>query len=136
MRTGESIVNLLITATGLLLSCVSVQAKGVSMPNEPIIIGVLNPVKFDHVLHRSIKVPCGRCHHDNKRKMRSEEEILAVTDGKELRCINCHNKDFSSPYLRGGENLFHINCQPCHAVGINGKRGPRKCDGCHNIKKK
>lgn len=135
MRTVGNIVNLIITAIVLLLSCVSVQAKGVSMPNEPIIIGVLNPVKYDHVLHRSLEVPCGRCHHDNKHKMRSDEEILAVADGKELRCANCHNKDFASPYLRSREYLFHTNCHPCHAVGINGRRGPRRCDGCH-IKKK
>ena len=136
MRTGERVAHLIITATGLLLSGVSVQAKGITMPNEPITIEGLNPVKFDHVLHRRLEVPCGRCHHDNKHNLRSEEEILAIADGKELRCANCHNENFVDPYLKGREDLFHTNCQPCHAVGINGIRGPRKCDGCHNIKKK
>lgn len=136
MRTGKRIVHLLITATGLLLSCVSVQAGGIAMPKEPIIIGDVNPVEFDHVLHRSLKVPCGECHHDNKHKLRSEEDILSVSAAKELRCINCHNKNFGNPYLRDRENLFHTNCQPCHAVGRNGVRGPRRCDGCHKIKNK
>lgn len=135
MRTGERIVVLFITATGLLLGCVSAQAKGVSMPNKPIIVGGIKPVQFDHVLHRSLEVPCGECHHDNKHNLRSEEEILGVADGKELRCESCHNKDFVNPYLQDRKTLFHTNCQPCHAVGINGVRGPRTCDGCHKTKK-
>ena len=134
MRTGKSIIYILFAATGLFLSCVAVQAGGIGMPNESITMEGLNPVKLDHVLHRSLEIPCGECHHDDEHNPRRDEDIFAIADGKELHCINCHNKDFVNPYLQNREDIFHSNCRTCHAVGVNGNRGPRKCNGCH-IKK-
>ena len=124
-----------LTLVSAIAWVVSVQAGGIGMPKELITIEGLTPVKFDHGLHRSLEIPCGECHHDDKHKPRSDEDILAVNDGKELRCKNCHNKDFANTFLQNRKDIFHTNCKPCHAVGINGNRGPRKCDGCH-IKKK
>ncbi len=135
MRIGELIVYILSAATGLLFGCAAVQAAGIGMPQEPIIIEGPSPVKFDHVLHRSLEIPCGECHHDDKHKPRRDEDILAIADGKELHCENCHNQNFANTFLQNREDIFHTNCRACHAVGINGVRGPRKCDGCH-IKKR
>ena len=124
-----------LTLVAVIVWAVSVQAGGIGMPNEPITIGVLNPVEFDHALHRSLEIPCGECHHDDKHKPRRDEDIYAITDGKELHCKNCHNKDFANTFLQNRKDIFHVNCKTCHAVGVNGIRGPRKCNGCH-IKKK
>ena len=129
MKSGESIFYILFTTTFLLVSCLGVLAKG--MPSEPIIIGGLNPVEFDHGLHRSLGVPCGECHHDANHKMRSDKEIYAIENTEELHCKNCHNKDFASTYLQSRKEIFHVNCRVCHAVGVNGVRGPRKCKACH-----
>lgn len=131
MRGGQSIILTLLAATGLLLSCFYAQAGATSMPKEPIIIEGLNPARFDHVVHRRLEIPCGKCHHDDKHKQRSDEEIFAITDGNELRCNNCHNKNLANTYLQSREDIFHTICRACHAVGINGVRGPRKCEGCH-----
>ncbi|MDF1577511.1 MAG: cytochrome c3 family protein [Desulfobulbales bacterium] len=131
MRTGKIIINVLIATTGLLWSCPAVQAGEIGMPDKPIIIGTSNPVEFDHVLHRSLDIPCGECHHDDGHNPRGNEEIFAIVDGKELHCKNCHNKDFANTFLQNRKDIFHTNCKPCHAVGINGNRGPRKCNGCH-----
>ena len=134
MGTGESIIYIFFVAIVMLLSCVVVQAGVIGMPNEPITIGGLNPVKFDHVLHRDLEILCGECHHDDEHNPRRDEDILAITDGKELHCRNCHNKDLANTFLQSREDIFHTNCRTCHAVGVNGNRGPRKCNGCH-IKK-
>ncbi|MFO7606884.1 MAG: cytochrome c3 family protein [Desulfurivibrionaceae bacterium] len=131
MRTGKRLVYIFLAAAAMLLSCVIVQAGSIGMPKEPIVIGIANPVRFDHGLHRSLEVPCGECHHDNKHNPRRDEEIYAVSDGRELRCQNCHNQDFANTFLRRREDIFHTNCRPCHAVGVKGKRGPRKCNDCH-----
>lgn len=129
MRTRDVIVLLLVAATGLLLSSLAAQAG--KMPTEPITIDGLYPVKFDHVLHRTLEVPCGECHHNEEHKPRSPEEIFAIPNGNELHCRFCHNKNFATTYLQSREEIFHVNCRVCHAVGINGNRGPRKCTGCH-----
>ena len=124
----------LFAATGLLISCVTVQA-GIGMPNEPITMEGPNPVEFDHVLHRSLEISCGECHHDNEHNPRRDVDIFAFADGKKLHCINCHNKDFANTFFQKREDIFHTNCKTCHAIGVNGNRGPRTCSGCH-IKKK
>ena len=131
MKTGESIIYIFFTATGLLLSCVAVQAGVIGMPSEPITIGGLNPVIFDHGLHRSLEVPCGECHHDAEHNPRIDKDIFSFADGKKLHCNNCHNKNLANTFLQSREEIFHPNCRTCHAVGINGNRGPRKCNGCH-----
>lgn len=131
MRTGERIVYICFAATAMLLSCVIVKAGAIGMPKEPIVIGILNPVRFDHDLHRTLEIPCGECHHDKKHNPRSDEDIFAITDGRELHCQNCHNQDHANTFLQRREDIFHSNCRTCHAVGIKGKRGPRKCNGCH-----
>ena len=123
----------LFAAAGFLMSCVAVQAE-IGMPNEPITMEGPNPVEFDHVLHRSLEISCGECHHDSEHNPRRDVDIFAFADGKKLHCINCHNKDFANTFFQEREDIFHTNCKTCHAIGVNGNRGPRNCNGCH-IKK-
>ena len=132
MKTRETFVYFSLVVTMLLLSLVDVQAKSLQMPSKPILLEGLKPVIFDHVLHQSLEVPCDECHHINKYSPRKKEDIFTITDSKLLHCSNCHNKDFINPYYQNREDIFHTNCRVCHAVGLNGIRGPRKCDGCHS----
>ena len=59
-----------------------------------------------------------------------------MDDGGKLKCVNCHNSEFTNPELRKAKDVFHARCQGCHKAGVDGKKGPLSCNSCHIKKKK
>ena len=111
------------------------ESGGLQTPAEEIIIGDKKPAKFDHKKHLELTITCGQCHHDSEHQPLTAETIAAMENGRKLACQSCHNADFANPKLNSKKLVFHANCKGCHKSGINDKKGPTKCTGCH-IKKK
>jgi hypothetical protein len=113
----------------------SAQAVGLTAPTKQITIQGKKPARFNHTTHTAIGLECTTCHHDQKHQPRSAEDIAGLTP-EDLRCANCHNKDFENKKLRKPMKIFHARCKTCHKNGYNDKKGPTKCSGCHIKSKK
>ena len=107
-------------------------AAGLKAPeNEIIIEGEKKSAKFSHPVHLGVGLDCVVCHHNSDKQPLTADDIAAMENGDQLRCANCHNKDFANPELRSIKDAAHARCKTCHKEGVNGKTGPTKCTGCH-----
>ena len=61
----------------------------------------------------------------------TDKDIEAMDSNLQLRCASCHNKDLVNPKLQTPKAAFHARCKECHKQGVDGKKGPTKCTGCH-----
>lgn len=126
----------LLLTMGLMLAAsltpvTSVSAEGLKAPSTEITIDGKKPARFNHQTHLKLGVDCGQCHHDAKHQPLSEAGIAAMGSGEQLRCVNCHNDKFSNDKLRKTKDIFHARCRDCHKAGVDGKKGPGKCNSCH-----
>ena len=121
---------LLVLAAAAFASAVA--AGGVTVPGTEIIIkGEKKSARFSHPVHLELAVECGQCHHDNSHQPLPESVIGAMENSEQLRCATCHNEDFSTAGLQSSKDAFHKRCKECHKEGVDGKKGPTKCNGCH-----
>jgi hypothetical protein len=79
---------------------------------------VKGPVSFTHKAHVGYAKDCKACHH-------------ADEAGKEQKCSKCHGEKTEGKTLSQKE-AFHKQCKDCHQKE---KKGPAKCDECHEKKK-
>jgi len=126
-------IALIIAGTGTLNSAQA--AEPLKAPAGNITIAGKKPVNFDHQIHLKLGVTCGQCHHDAKHQPRTAEAI-AQLKAAELQCASCHNDKFAKEELRQNKEIFHARCKECHQAGVNGKKGPTNCAGCHGAAKK
>ena len=125
---------IMITLMGLTAAVFAgaVAAGGVSAPEEEIIIkGEKKSARFSHPVHLELAAECGQCHHDRDHQPLAEDTIAAMESSEPLRCAACHNKDFSTAGLQSIKDAFHKRCKECHKEGVDGKKGPTRCNGCH-----
>lgn len=126
----------LIFTAGLMLTTAfaapnAIWAANNGAPDKPITMGEKKPARFDHQTHLNLGVNCGVCHHDEKHQPRAKADIEAMKDSSQLQCSSCHNKNFSNPDLQSAKQIFHARCRDCHKLGVDGKKGPTKCNSCH-----
>ena len=108
------------------------EESGAGAPQEEMILkGEKKSARFSHPVHLDLGVTCGQCHHDSSHQPLTDKDIAAMADSRQLRCANCHNRDFAEPKLQSVKNAFHDRCKECHKQGIDGKTGPTKCTDCH-----
>lgn len=81
------------------------------------------PATFPHKLHQDL-MECASCHHSKAADGKQGPYVA----GQEGKCESCHAA--KGEYKK----VAHKNCKGCHKAGLNGKKGPTKCGGCH-IKK-
>ena len=109
-----------------------VAAGAVNAPDAEIIIkGEKKSARFSHPVHLQLAVECGQCHHDSDHQPLSDSAIAAMESGAPLRCATCHNETFSTAGLQSVKDAFHKRCKECHKHGVDRKKGPTKCNGCH-----
>ncbi|MDA8164487.1 MAG: cytochrome c3 family protein [Desulfobacteraceae bacterium] len=135
MNKGIILAAALATGMGLGITTWAA-AGGLQAPTAPITIEGKKPAKFNHATHTALGLACGTCHHDAAHKPRTAEAIAALPDAKQLACETCHNEKFANPKLRKRMDVFHARCKECHQAGVNGKKGPTGCSGCHVTQKK
>jgi len=108
------------------------EATGMKAPEGEIIIeGEKKSARFSHSVHLNLAVDCGQCHHGSEKQALTDKDIAAMENNLQLRCVSCHNKDFVNPKLQTPKAAFHARCKECHKKGVNDKKGPTKCTGCH-----
>ena len=108
------------------------EATGMKAPEgEMIIEGEKKSARFSHPVHLNLGVDCGQCHHGSEQQPLTDKDIAAMENNLQLRCVSCHNKDFANPKLQTSKAAFHARCKECHKKGVNDKKGPTKCTGCH-----
>ena len=78
---------------------------------------VKGPVPFDHKKHTGYAKDCKTCHHPD-------------APGKEQKCSKCHAEKTDGAKISAKE-AFHKQCISCHKTE---KKGPVKCDECHQKK--
>ena len=125
---------LLIATTSWVFAGLSVgsEVSGLKAPEEEIIIeGEKKSARFSHPVHLNLGLDCGQCHHGSDKQPLTDEDIAAMENNLQLRCASCHNKDFVNPKLQTPKAAFHARCKECHKKGVNDKKGPTKCTGCH-----
>lgn len=103
-------------------------------PKEEMVIEGKKPARFDHVKHLENGLSCGTCHHNKDHEEMAGEDIASMENTGQLQCVGCHNESFSNAKLNKAMSVFHAQCKECHKKGMDGKKGPTTCDGCH-IKK-
>ena len=125
---------LLIASTTWLFAGLSVGSEATDMKapeGEMIIEGEKKSARFSHTVHLNLGVDCGQCHHGSEKQPLTDKDIAAMENNLQLRCASCHNKDFVNPKLQTPKAAFHARCKECHKKGVNDKKGPTKCTGCH-----
>ena len=125
---------ILIASTTWLFAGLSVgsEANGMKVPEGEIIIeGEKKSARFSHPVHLNLGVDCGQCHHGSENQPLTDKDIAAMKNNLQLHCVSCHNKDFANTKLQTPKAAFHARCKECHKKGINDKKGPTKCTGCH-----
>ena len=133
MKKIWMMVFLILSAT-LLYAGTSIGSEGEALKApeaEIIIVGEKKSARFPHTVHTNLGVACGQCHHGNEHQALTETDIAAMENNLQLRCASCHNKDFTDPTLQTPKAAFHARCKECHKQGVDGKKGPTKCTGCH-----
>lgn len=133
MVTGSIIAAALTLSLGTISALAESPLKA---PETKLIIDGKKPAHFDHQTHLKMGMDCGVCHHDGEHKPLTAEAIAAMTDGKTLNCMNCHNSSFSNKDLQKQKDVFHARCKECHKAGYKGKTGPSSCTDCHIKKEK
>lgn len=137
MKNFQIIITIGAICIGLAMGFGLAQAGDpITAPDNTITIKGKKPVNFKHSTHLDLGVACGECHHNDKHEARTAEEISTLADSTTLQCASCHNSDFANPELQKAKAVFHANCKSCHKAGLNGKKGPTKCSGCHGKKKR
>lgn len=126
-------VLLAVSATWLLAGAsMGTEAGGLKVPDAEIIIeGEKKSARFSHPVHLNLGAECAQCHHDSEHQPLTAEEITAMENTLQLKCVSCHNSDFANPELQSAKAAFHARCKECHKQGVDGKTGPTKCTGCH-----
>ena len=124
---------LMVSATWLFVGIsIGTETTGMKAPEAEIIIeGEKKSARFSHPVHLNIGVECGQCHHGSDQQPLSDKDIAAMDNNVQLRCASCHNKDFTNAKLQTPKAAFHARCKACHKQGVDGKKGPTKCTGCH-----
>lgn len=108
------------------------EEQGTGAPGEEIIIkGEKKSARFSHAVHLDLGVSCGQCHHNSEHQPLTDKDIAAMENSQQLRCANCHNKDFAEPKLQSIKDAYHRRCKECHKQGVGDKKGPTKCTDCH-----
>jgi len=108
------------------------EEQGTGAPGEEIIIkGEKKSARFSHAVHLDLGVSCGQCHHNSEHQPLTDKDIAAMENSQQLRCGNCHNKDFAEPKLQSIKDAYHTRCKECHKQGSGDKKGPTKCTDCH-----
>ena len=128
------VMTLLVLAASWLVigTSFAAESQGTGAPQEEMIIkGEKKSARFSHPVHLDLGVSCGQCHHDSSHQPLTDKDITALENTQQLRCANCHNKDFAEPNLQSAKNAFHARCKECHKQGVDGKTGPTKCTDCH-----
>ena len=127
------IVLLAVSATWLFAGIPAVSAAaGIKAPEDEIIIkGEKKSARFSHPVHLKIGIDCGACHHNIDKQPLTDKDIEAMENSQQLRCANCHNKDFAEPKLQSIKDAYHARCKECHKQGVGDKKGPTKCTDCH-----
>ncbi len=121
----------------LAFSSIAAEQSGLQAPAEEIVIkGTKKSAKFSHPIHIKLGVSCGQCHHDAEHQPLADKDISAMENSNQLRCASCHNQDFADAKLQTQKAIFHARCKECHKQGVDGKKGPTKCTGCHIKTKK
>jgi hypothetical protein len=116
----------------LAVNSIAAEQSGLQAPAEEIVIkGTKKSAKFSHPKHLDLGVSCGQCHHNADHQSLTDKDISAMENGNQLRCASCHNKDFADTKLQTQKAIFHARCKECHKQGVDGKKGPTKCTGCH-----
>jgi hypothetical protein len=111
---------------------VAAEQSGLQAPAKEIVIkGTKKSAKFSHPTHINMGVTCGKCHHDAEKKPLTDKDIGAMENANQLRCASCHNKAFANAKLQTQKAIFHARCKECHKQGVDSKKGPTKCTGCH-----
>lgn len=111
---------------------IAAEQSGLQAPAKEIVIkGTKKSAKFSHPTHINMGVTCGKCHHDAEKKSLTDKDIGVMENANQLRCASCHNKDFANAKLQTQKAIFHARCKECHKQGVDGKKGPTKCTGCH-----
>ena len=105
-------------------------------PEETMVIRGKKPVKFSHTSHLGIGIRCEDCHHDASHQGLTADAIAGLEDKDTLKCMTCHNENFAVQKLQKRKDAYHANCRTCHNEEYNGKKGPNKCSGCHEKKKR
>jgi hypothetical protein len=132
MKNRQIITALVAITIGLALGIGTAQGGGtLTAPEQPLLITGKKPVSFSHPIHLTLGIACAECHHDDQHNPGTAATIGALTDSVVLQCASCHNPDFANPELRNRKTIFHANCKTCHETGLNGKKGPTNCSGCH-----
>ncbi len=107
--------------TALAVALVFGIGVAVAAPPDKVVIKEIQkmkgPVPFDHKAHTGIAKNCKECHH-------------ADAAGKEQMCAKCHTAKAEGKKV-SLKDAFHNQCKDCH---VKGKKGPTKCDGCHQKK--
>jgi hypothetical protein len=132
MRNSKTSTTIIAIAIGLAVGIGTAQAaEPRTAPAEPITITGKKPVTFTHATHLALAIACAECHHDGQHVPLTSDAIAALADDGVLQCASCHNDTFAKPELRSRKTIFHNNCKTCHEAGLNNKKGPTNCSGCH-----
>jgi hypothetical protein len=136
MKKGMVLTAALAMGMGFGIATWATAGGGLQAPAEPITIEGKKPATFNHATHAALGLACGSCHHDAKHQPLTAEAISALPSGDQLACASCHNEKFANAKLQKRMDVFHARCKECHEAGVNGKKGPTKCNDCHLQKKK
>lgn len=133
-REKTKLLALLVLSTAWL--CIGITSatagEGLKAPETELIIeGEKKSAKFSHPVHLKLALACGVCHHGSEHQPLTDKDIAAMENSLQLQCTSCHDKDFADPELQTLKAVFHGRCKECHKQGIDGKKGPTKCTGCH-----
>lgn len=119
------------------LGSLSAYAEGpLKAPETKLIIEGKKPAQFNHQTHIKMGLNCETCHHDAEHKPLNADAIATLSNAKVLKCVSCHNTNFSNKDLQKQKDVFHARCKECHKAGHNGKKGPSGCTDCHIKKEK
>lgn len=90
------------------------------------------PAVFPHKKHQDM-MKCTECHHTKG----ADGKQAPLAEGAAVeKCATCHTKDMANKKVNSFKKAAHVNCKGCHKKGLDGKKGPTKCAGCHPKKKK
>jgi len=105
--------------------------KKITAPVQELVINGKKPAHFSHAKHTALGLDCAICHHDGKHQPLNEAAIAGLPNTDGLHCATCHKEKFTNAKLQKPMDVFHARCKTCHTTGVNGKKGPTNCTGCH-----